>query len=281
MDSEQLLVTMRIDSAKEAITRLRLALLVAVIASSTVMLTVWNGYFSWYRFFVLEDQCRGCPLTDPTKIAQDQLVKAWVDSLIINISPLGMHFGVSDLAFVAPVALVLLTSVMFFCARRENHAVSYLMIDFAKSQTATMLVIFHAVSAHLVFLPLGATDDAIGSLAYNKVSRPRGFISKRGFDLLVFLPVIAVAMILAADILSVVYLPAPFRLGHPVLWNNMDRPEVVQFFLMELVPLAMGTLVVRLCWLTRKFSYATVQVIRDFQRVLSDSDDRDSRSAFA
>jgi hypothetical protein len=98
MDTEQLLITMRIDSAKEAMTRLRLALLVAVTASSAVMLAVWNGYFSWYRFFVLEDQCRGCQATDPTKIAQDQLVKAWVDSLIINISPLGMHFGVSDLA---------------------------------------------------------------------------------------------------------------------------------------------------------------------------------------
>jgi hypothetical protein len=155
---------------------------------------------------------------------------------------------------------------MFYCARRENHAVSYLMIDFTNSQREKMLLVFHAIAAHLVFLPLSATDDAIASLAYPKDSKPRGFMSKRGFDLLVFLPVIAVAMIMGADILSVVSLPAPFRLGHPVLWKHMARPEVLQFFLIEMVPMTMGAVVTRLCWLTRKFSYATVQVIRDFYR---------------
>jgi hypothetical protein len=52
VEYDTLLYTSRIDSAKEAITRVRVAFLINVLAAFTLVLGVRNGYFSWYRFFV-------------------------------------------------------------------------------------------------------------------------------------------------------------------------------------------------------------------------------------
>lgn len=108
----------------------------SVIVSLSITLALWNGYFSWYRFFALKpafNRCDGCPAgttaTEPTTLAQEQLLKSWVESLIVTVSPLGMKFGVSDISFVGSTSLLILVTVVFYCARRENHTIAHLLID--------------------------------------------------------------------------------------------------------------------------------------------------------
>jgi hypothetical protein len=266
MDYEDLLYMSRIESAKESITRVRLAFLVNLLASFTLMLGVWNGYFSWYRFFVLYDKCPNCSATSPLKIAQDQIIKSWVDSLIVTISPLGIRFGISDASFVGPIGLLILVVLFLYCARRENHAVGYLLIDTKNQPIGLKEAIFFAISSHMVFLPIGNSDRAIAGVEpIEENLEHRGSFYRSGFNILVFFPAIAVLTILAVDISSVFLLSAPFRLQHPVLWYGLTRHEKMQFMFMEVIPLSVGLIVLWTCNRVRNYSSATAAALRCYR----------------
>src|SRR5437764_9009603 len=113
--SEELLITSRIESAKQSITRSRNVLVIAVLVSVTLFIAEFNGYFSWYRYFVLIPKMND--MTRPAdefpkdvresylKVAQEQLVKSWVESRMVTIAPLGIRFGIGDISIIGPPAL--------------------------------------------------------------------------------------------------------------------------------------------------------------------------------
>lgn len=263
MDYEDFNYRSRLDSAKEAITRVRFSFLANVVASLTVALAIWNGYFSWYRYFVLVPHCSGCTVEDPTRIAQEQVIKSWVSSLIVNIAPLGITFGVSDLAFIGSTGLMILSVMFVYCARKENHAISYLLIDTQRKPRELREALYYGISSHLVFLSVNRDDRPITELRVPHDGK-RSRMLWLAFDLLAFAPVITIGIIIFADLMSVFVLHGPFRQSHSVLWHAMIPAEKRQFFLMETVPAILGLVTFMLCNSARLYSQATVSILRQY-----------------
>jgi hypothetical protein len=115
MDFEGFAFHSRLDSIKESITRARFSFLLNLVASLTVTLSEWNGYFSWYRCFALIPHCQNRDAADPKRIVQEQLIKSWVKSLIVNTTSL----GISDLAFVEASGPMIL--LIIWCRLRHQR----------------------------------------------------------------------------------------------------------------------------------------------------------------
>ena len=264
MDHQELLYASRINSAKESITRSRVAFLVNVLAAFTLMLGDWNAYFSWYTEF-LDEKCTA-PNCANLGVAQEQIVKAWVDSLIVNVSPLGIKFGISDVSIVGTLALLILSVVFVYCTRRENHAIGYLLVDTREQKRELKEAIYYAVSSHLVFLPVGDSDRPIDHLQYC-LSEHKKSVFRYAFDVLIFFPAIACFVIFLVEILSVFVVKAPLRLGHPILWEIVKTKPAMkfQFFEMEAVCLLIGTMTLWACHRARRYSNATASVVRAYR----------------
>jgi hypothetical protein len=274
LDPQQLLYTERLLAAKESVTRFRWVFGLSVIASLSITLALWNGYFSWYRFFALKpafDSCDGClagtTATKPTTLAQEQLLKAWVESLIVTVSPLGMKFGVSDISFVGSTSLLILVTVVFYCARRENHTIAHLLIDSKDESEEIRNVIYYSVSSQLVFIPTGETDEPFQALEYSAHAKPRGMFSRHAVDVLIMLPALTVFTVVLVEMLSMFYFPAPFRQGHPKLWDLLkdNKDEITQYYLMQTFPIGVGLLITGICVKVRRYSHATVAVLRAYR----------------
>jgi hypothetical protein len=273
MDHQELLYESRIESAKESITRSRVAFLINVLAAFTLMLGDWNAYFSWYTEF-LDEKCTA-PNCANLAVAQEQIVKAWVDSLIVSISPLGIKFGISDVSIVGTLALLILSIVFVYCTRRENHAIGYLLVDTREKPRDLREAIYYAVSSHLVFLPVGDSDRPIDRLQYN-LGEQKKSVFRYAFDVLIFFPAIACLVIFTVEILSVFVVPAPLRLGHPILWEIVKtKPTMkIQFFEMEAVCLFISVMTLWACNRARRYSNATASVVRAYRdELVGDSQD--------
>jgi len=262
MDHQQLLYSSRIDSAKESITRSRVAFLVNVLAAFTLMLGEWNAYFSWYTGFI-DEKCAGSNCANLV-VAQEQIVKAWVDSLIVSISPLGIKFGISDVSIVGTMALLILSIVAVYCTRRENHAIGYLLVDTRDHPLNLREAIYYAIFSHLVFLPVGDSDRPIDRLTYD-LGEPRKSIFRYAFDVLIFFPAIACIVIFCVEMLSVFVVPAPLRVGHPILWEILDPGMKRKFFEMQSVCFLIAAVTFWACYRARAYSNATASVVRAYR----------------
>jgi hypothetical protein len=228
------------------------------------MLGDWNAYFSWYTEF-LDEKCTG-PNCANLGVAQEQIVKAWVDSLIVSISPLGIKFGISDVSIVGTLALLILSIVFVYCTRRENHAIGYLLVDTRDKQRDLREAIYYAISSHLVFLPVGDNDRPIDRLQYD-LGQQKKSVFRYAFDVLIFFPAIACLVIFAVEILSVFVVKAPLRLGHPILWEIVKtKPSMkIQFFEMETICLLISAMTLWVCNRARRFSNATASIVRAYR----------------
>jgi hypothetical protein len=175
---------------------------------------------------------------------------------------------VSDLAFVGPAGLLVLSVILVYCARKENHAIAYLLRDSKSKPPELQSAIYYGVSSHLVFLSVSRDDSPISDLDYKAKFKQSTFLW-RAFDLLIFAPVITVAIIIAADLASVFLLHGTLRQNHPILWANLLPPERRQFFAMEAVPLLLGVGIWSLCNGARRYSEATVQILRAYSDLIS------------
>jgi len=266
MDAQELLYKSRIESAKEAITRSRVSFLINALASFALILAEWNAYFTWYTDFI-DEKCTG-PDCANLGVAQEQIVRSWVDSLIITISPLGIKFGVSDVSIVGTVSLLILAVVFVYCTRRENHAIGYLLVDTQDKTKELKEAIYHAVSSHLVFLPVGDSDRPIDELNYNLDGQKKQSIFQYGFDVFVFFPAIACLIIFTVELLSVFCVKAPLRVGHPILWSHLKPAMRIQFFEMQGLCFIIGALTFGACSRARRYSKASVSVLRAYREKL-------------
>src|SRR2546423_14154117 len=114
MDIE--IIKIRIELMKEAIRRSRGAFIASTILSVSLIVTAWNAYMSSSRSFPLH--AAPLPNDSVAQWAQVELVKQWVDSLWVTITPLGIRIGISDAAVLGALGLYIIAVWMFFCVRR-------------------------------------------------------------------------------------------------------------------------------------------------------------------
>src|SRR6266404_3281161 len=100
---ELAVVKIRVKGCIEAVKRARLAFLASTIASLAVFITEWNAYLSWYRRFPLKEHL---PENEVTREAFKYVLQEFVESRVITISLLGIRVGVSDMAVLGSLTLL-------------------------------------------------------------------------------------------------------------------------------------------------------------------------------
>jgi hypothetical protein len=253
-------IKLRIEAIRDAIKRSRLAFLVGNVVSASVVLAAWNAYFSWYRSFAMRLSFGPSAVTDE---AQRELVRQWVQSRVISNSVLGISVGVSDLAFLGPIALFV-TAAWFFCAvRKENHLIGALLRDTQDADADLRRLVYHAVSGHLVFITITKDDQPIGSLApsggHNAV-----FFFRPAMKLLHFLPALLILFLIAMDFITILWLPAPFSFPHVPLRGRLSGSEWLQVWLMEASAFVFFLLTYALCKRSFGFGEATRDVVGEY-----------------
>lgn len=251
---------LRIEAVRDAIKRSRLTLLVSNVASASILLAAWNAYFSWYRYFAMR---QSFDTNEVTGEAQKELVREWVDSHVISISLLGIRIGVSDLAFVGSIALFIVVAWFFYAARKENHLIGVLLRDTQKGNADLRRLVYHGVSAYLVFVTITRDDRPISSLAPDSVQKPIFFL-RPTMKLLFFLPALLTLFLVLMDFLTVWCLPAAFRYPHSPLRGQLTHSEWLQFWFMDGIAVAMFLLTYVLSKRTSEFGDATRNLLREY-----------------
>jgi hypothetical protein len=255
----------RIEGAQEAIKRARTVFLILTIVSLSILITAWNAYFSWDRELAL-GMSNWAQNDEVTELAQQRLIEGWVKNQTIDVSLLGIHISVSDIAPLGGLALFFLSIWFFFSARRENHTIALLLRDTKNEPDEVRTSIFHSIISYLVFLTIRPTDDPIDDLEDKAPIRGHLVALRAIVGLLLFLPSFSIFVAIMCDVLSIFYFDAPFREGHKPLAQVMDISfgqwavwAGIEGFAFAL---ALGTLF--LSWRALKFETATSRILKQY-----------------
>lgn len=294
-----LTLQLRLEATKEAQKRARMVFLVSTIVSLIIIIATWNASFSWLRHFAMAPDWASAPASQvppanpspspnpipprytgtltPTAEAQRQLVTDWVKSQTITIAPLGINLSVSDLSILGSLSLFFVSVWFYFSLRRENRVIGSLLRATKNDQSQIRNMIFTGIVSHMVFADIGKSNYPIDHLeAPIRKGHGQPF-TRLTVKVLFFLPLVAFAMIILTDVLSLFYQAAPFRGSHLPVWNDLPPFYKGQAVIMELVAILLGTLTGIICWRILSFYSATEDILRQYANRLglvpSSSDD--------
>ena len=252
-------INLRIEGAREAMKRTRVALFASTIASLSIFVAEYNGALSWYYHRALDGGAQ-------------ELRTIFVGSDVVTVSALGIRIAASDLSILGSLTLAIFAIWLFFNVRRANHVIGSLFID-TKNETAEIQqLVYYGISSFLVFTTVTKYDSAISSLertdnrsqmtAYERLVR-------YAVIALYTLPAALIAFIVITDLLTLFALPAAFCQTHTPLWNCLSRGLRVHAVGMDLVAILLLLPTVYMCRRIVVFEKATQAVIREYVQSIS------------
>jgi hypothetical protein len=265
-------IRMRLELIYAAISRGRAAFIAATIASLASIVTAWNAYFSSYRSFPLNFGAFPTPET-ATTFSEKELLKQWVESLWITISPLGIKIGISDAAVLSSISLYIIVVWLFFAVRRQNRAVGNLLYDMRNvSQPELHDLVFHAIATSMLFISVSDNDRPFAQVAdVRDANARRSVLLRKTITVLFYLPAISVVLLFIVDVLSLTTIQAAFRPGHdPLLVRVLNRSvdltatDILKLIGMTVVELILALLTVSVTRRVIEFEEATTRLIKDY-----------------
>jgi hypothetical protein len=208
-------LTFRIEAARSAQERTRLAYFASTVISLAIITTGWNAYLSFYRDFAFEfPSLEG---GSGTENLQKEILSEWVKSRMINISLLGIRVGIDDAPILGGIALTIAVIWLFYSIRRENHTIGMMLTDYSIADDRIKWLIFHGVNSSTVFTNVSHGDEPFRALARPSNSKQRAVIRSMASavirsmaKLLRYLPIFSLGFIILADIFSM-FCFSPFR----------------------------------------------------------------------
>jgi len=263
-DLELAAINTRIAGCTEAVKRARIAFLASTIASLAIFITEWNAYLSWYRHFPLS---QSMPTNEVTREAFKDVLQQFVESRVITVSLLGIRVGVSDMAVLGSLTLLVCTIWMFYSIRRHNHSVGSLLRDTKDLSPSFRRLVYYGVSSALVFTTVSDFDEVIGSLDGPPPTK-KARLSRDVVTVLFYLPALVIALTILADLLSVYKLSAVFAFPHtPLGFNAFSPGRKIQFLFMEAAAVCLGIPTFFLCRKVILFERSTANVLRAYQEI--------------
>jgi hypothetical protein len=267
-------IRLRIEATKDATSRSRFALLASTIAALSLLIAEFNAYISWNRDFALASVF-SAPDT-PTGMAQRKLLDDWVSSTSMNVSFLGIHLNASDATILGGTALFFLTLWFFYSMRRENRLVGTLLRSTRDATYDLMDVVYSGIVSYMVFTAVRPGKPAIDTLEQDLPKESRKTWLK-GVQLLFWLPIVAIAMSLFFDFMSILALAAPFRDGHEI--PSPHGWDLVKFVVYSLVGLACLVATLTNSVRIHRLDKATGTVLRTYGNILKAKKELISRLA--
>jgi hypothetical protein len=234
--------TVRIEAARDALSRTRYAFVVSTIISVAIIVAEYNSTFAWYGQFLASDEsATATGQTDgqpgkigppagatannqaradgkkpedkprqtvdraPKQIAHETIIQEFIKSNRMSVSLLGVNFGMSDAPILGSISLAIISLWFYYCIRRENHLIAGILRD---AQTAEKLIqqrTFYGITGYLVFSTLTHGDEPITALDQPISYKP--FFLRPYIRIVIYLPAIAIAFIVVSDLLSLIMPP--------------------------------------------------------------------------
>jgi hypothetical protein len=264
---EMAVIKIRLKGSIEAVKRARLAFLASTVASLAVFITEWNAYLSWYRRFPLREKF---PDNEITREAFKYVLQEFVQSRVITVSLLGIRVGVSDMAVLGSLSLLVFSIWLFFSIRRHNHTTGSLLRDTQSLEPVVRRLVYYGVSSFLVFTTITSFDGAISTLEEEAPSK-EARLSRGVVTFLFYLPAIVIGLTILGDILSVYKFHAVFSFPHDALGKGELSPELRnRFLIMELLAVSIGVPTFYLCRKIIHFEKSTAMVLRQYLKLLSE-----------
>lgn len=113
------LVKDRVAMCNRASARVRYATMLTALFAIGLSLVMYDYFFTWNRKFAFEvlEEVRsgGPPRENPIR---DKVIDEWMSTQVYELPFLGIEIMASDLPLLAPIALLLCSSWLFFIVRR-------------------------------------------------------------------------------------------------------------------------------------------------------------------
>jgi|GEM_PF-2316912 len=259
-------LTFRIDAVAEAQKRSRAAFLASTIVSVVIIIAIWNAYWSWYRGIVL---AMGTKFSESqvTSEAQRSLLNEWVRSRMISIPILGIEAGVGDGAVIGSLSLYIICIWVLLSMRRENHIIGLLLRDTTKCNPTTRDTVFHGIISFSVFTIVSNFDEPIDDLDRAPREKAVGLV-RLTYKILIMLPAITIIWLLLNDVISLFFLPAPFRENNAPVWTSLHFGDWVRRVLMEFICVIVFIPTLGMCLKIIKYNNGTENILRQYERKL-------------
>lgn len=261
--------TVRLEAARDAARRTRLAFLVVTVISVAISISEFNSSISWNENFVASSGDQHLAADTVRSVAEKAFIEAAIKANRVTVSLLGVDFGMSDAAVLGSVGLWILVLWLFFSARRENHLVGKLLGDASRyDDAATRAMVFHGTASQMVFLSITDSDEPIEKLEVAEPPEAPSFTLRPIVAVLFFIPVLTIAFIFVMDIISLWFFQSPIRPADGSLWEQLlqHRRELIRIVVWEAFPLIFGAATLYSCHKIYRFQKATASVLREFHR---------------
>jgi hypothetical protein len=279
MATEDKTLDLRLEAARTAQERSRLAFFATTIIAFAMLTAAWNAYLSFNRTYA-RDNPDLVPGGDPaaannrlgTRELQREILKQWVSSRMIDVSLLGIRVDVDDAPTVGAVAMFVALIWFYFSIRRENFVIGFLCYDYKGPEHSADVKwrIYHGINSFSVFTNVRHSDnpfETISKIPPNKQSRLLRPIPTT----LLFLPIIAVASILILDVISL-FMMSPFRPDEErpifVLLKGHLYGELFGIVFWWIVAAALALPNVYLCYRINWFANSTERVLRQYLELI-------------
>lgn len=287
-------IRLGLDAVKEAQRRTRICLSVSVVLSVMIFIVCWNAYYSWYRGFSSRS---AWAKNEVVQNNQKELIATWIRSRTISLPLVGVSVGVSDVAILGSVSLLVASIWFWLSAKQENRVIGTLLIEHLERSPATRRFVFDGITSYMVFTQVKRAEHPIRSLRDNLVA-PQVSIPLV-FRTLILLPAIACGFQIFSDIYSVFGMSSPFRdfkqgedktyvndgsgnLIRDPLWQTVDEGQKIQILFMLLIAVALAVCIIIICSNIIINLTATSQVLQEYSgKIVKDEEELRQQTAQA
>ena len=259
INSNDKVLTSRLDGISEAQRRSRIAFLLVMLACGTVLTALWNTYLSWDRQWA----DASAPMPWGQKQLVDEQIKNYSDTSTVNIPVLGIHVGVNDAAVLG--SLVLFAFAAFLCATllRENHEIGSFLRQQKDAPEDVRQFIFYRVRA---LIPLGGMGDNDAPMSTLGGSEPKAQLplARKGIQFLLFAPLIVVLLIVASDLYFAFWFVSAARHNVGPAWNSLSSQYRWQLAVSDTFALSIGVMTAIYCRFAAAYMRATNDIVEEF-----------------
>ena len=245
------MIEQRVGAIGSSCGRARGALFVATIVSATVLMAVWNTYFTWSRHWVgLPDAAApaGAKVSDAQKALQklqlQNQARAFMENKDINLGLLGIRVSSDDIPILGGLALCVISLYQVLALRRANRDIASVLIEAQRMDAAAMRTAYFGIRPELVFNAQSARDKPVDRLDYEfKVADPDKVRLAPAIRVLIYLPALASAVALLSDVYYATVFTGEFDLNYAVpVWSALPLALKGELVALDAVAAAIGFL---------------------------------------
>lgn len=289
-DNEGNTLKLRLDAARSAQERTRLAFLTVTVIAFAMLAAEWNAHLSLYKTVAQEFSALAhVEPKDDANTGVQELQKAfmreYVADRMVNISLLGIRIGADDAPLLGGIALTIALFWFYQSVRRENFVIGWILRDNSKESPEsedvvrkTRLQIFHGIISYSLFIRVLQLDEPFSEISDFSKDQSKGFLQWVTARIYL-LPFVAVIGLLMLEIWALCT-PSPFRIiNQPLAYTLMEKRPSDWFLpdfwwrLLRLIIAAVlaSTVIWRLCDKIQKFEENTEKMLRKFYGLIRTS----------